>query len=322
MLINSGPLSLASEEFIPVGSEVVPNLDKVPSSTSSPDVVDARAGSQNDKKSDSTNYDDKEVNVQDGKAEDHHYAPDMNLPVSSKESDKLLNSKESLPTTEKQTAQSQIPTPGVNAVSEEANNHGADAAENVVNHDKDDHLSGIPKDSSSEVDLSKSPIDRNNSETDSINFATLGNDSVHNQTRDSLESEIPSIPTKVEPPAPSASVVHPSATQKEEEPIPSFMEWAQIQQQKLHESNQANGITGSGQANGQNGHRTPNSGSSQQNKSSLTGHQAVEVKSRKESNAKNFASPDCGAKVIQSNPESQNANGVLSSSHDEYMLNK
>ncbi len=232
-----------------------------------------------------------------------------------------MNSKDSLPTTEKQTAQSQIPTPGVNAASEDANNHGADAGENVVNHDKDDHLSGIPMDSPNEVDLSKSPIDRNISEADSTNFATLANDSVRNQTSDSLESEIPSIPTKAEPPASSASVV-PSATQKEDEPIPSFMEWAQIQQQKLHDSNQANGITGSGQANGQNGHRTPNSGSSQQNKSSLTGHQAAEVKSRKESNAKNFASPDCGAKVIQSNPESQNANGVLSSSHDEYMLNK
>lgn len=319
MLINTGPLSLASEEFIPVASEVVPNLDNVPSSTSSPEVVDARAGSQNDKKSDSVNYDEKEVNVKNGKVGN---APDTILPVSSKESDKLLNSKDSLSMTEKQTAQSQIPTPGVDAASEEKKNHGADAAENVVSLDKNDHVSGIPKDSSDEVDLSKSPIDRNNSETDSVNFATLSNDSVQNETSDRLESEIPSIPTKVEPPAPSASVVPPSATQKEDEPIPSFMEWAQIQQQKLHESNQANGITGSGQANGQNGHRTPNSGNSQQNKSSLTEHQAAEVKSRKESNAKNFASPDCGAKVIQSNPESQNANGVLSSSHDEYMLNK
>ena len=37
---------------------------------------------------------------------------------------------------------------------------------------------------------------------------------------------------------------------------------------------------------------------------------------------KNFASPDCGAKIVGSNPESQGANNVISSTIDEYFLNK
>lgn len=36
---------------------------------------------------------------------------------------------------------------------------------------------------------------------------------------------------------------------------------------------------------------------------------------------KNYASPDCGAKIIASNPEAQSTSSVLSTSRDEYMLN-
>ena len=37
---------------------------------------------------------------------------------------------------------------------------------------------------------------------------------------------------------------------------------------------------------------------------------------------KNFASPVCGAKIRNNNPEAQNPSGIISSSNDEYMLNR
>ena len=37
---------------------------------------------------------------------------------------------------------------------------------------------------------------------------------------------------------------------------------------------------------------------------------------------KNFATPDCSAKIIAANPESQGASNVISHSKDEYFLNK
>ncbi|XP_014217973.1 SUN domain-containing ossification factor-like, partial [Copidosoma floridanum] len=37
--------------------------------------------------------------------------------------------------------------------------------------------------------------------------------------------------------------------------------------------------------------------------------------------SKNYASPDCGAKVVAATPESSNARNILVSSRDEYMLN-
>ncbi|ODM89633.1 SUN domain-containing ossification factor [Orchesella cincta] len=142
----------------------------------------------------------------------------------------------------------------------------------------------------------------------------IDNNSVNFETK---TTDIPSIISADKPVPPSA------APQKEEEPIPSFMEWTQLQQKKMQELISAQGAAAAaGQLAGQNGHKPHYSSNSQQNKSSMTESQVAAAKSRKEDNAKNFASPDCGAKVIQSNPESQNANGVLSSSHDEYMLNK
>lgn len=36
--------------------------------------------------------------------------------------------------------------------------------------------------------------------------------------------------------------------------------------------------------------------------------------------SKNYASPDCGAKIVGANPEAQHASAVLSSSQDEYAL--
>lgn len=36
---------------------------------------------------------------------------------------------------------------------------------------------------------------------------------------------------------------------------------------------------------------------------------------------KNYASPDCGAKVVASNPEALSPGAILSPSRDDYMLN-
>lgn len=36
---------------------------------------------------------------------------------------------------------------------------------------------------------------------------------------------------------------------------------------------------------------------------------------------KNYASPDCGAKVVGSNPEAVSPSAILSPSRDDYMLN-
>lgn len=37
--------------------------------------------------------------------------------------------------------------------------------------------------------------------------------------------------------------------------------------------------------------------------------------------SKNYASPDCGAKIVATNPEAASASNVLSPSRDEYVLN-
>ena len=37
--------------------------------------------------------------------------------------------------------------------------------------------------------------------------------------------------------------------------------------------------------------------------------------------SKNYASPDCGAKIVAANPESRSVRNVLVSTRDEYMLN-
>lgn len=81
-----------------------------------------------------------------------------------------------------------------------------------------------------------------------------------------------------------------------------------------------------GQTSGGNGQGSQNGGQGQNGANGQIGGRngstASPVSSKSKIDAKNFASPDCGAKVVQSNAEAQNPSGVLSSSHDEYMLNK
>lgn len=82
-----------------------------------------------------------------------------------------------------------------------------------------------------------------------------------------------------------------------DEEIPSFSEWTQKQ---LEEAEKKESINTSAQSNGQ-----WNNNNSNSNK----------VRS------KNYASPDCGAKVISSNPEAGSPNNVLTPNTDEYILN-
>lgn len=81
------------------------------------------------------------------------------------------------------------------------------------------------------------------------------------------------------------------------EDIPSFSEWAQKQLEEAEKKKEL--VNTSSQANNLNG------------KSSGSG----KVRS------KNYASLDCGAKIVAANPEAASSSSVLSPSRDEYMLN-
>uniref|UniRef100_A0A1Q3F6R7 SUN domain-containing protein n=2 Tax=Culex tarsalis TaxID=7177 RepID=A0A1Q3F6R7_CULTA len=86
----------------------------------------------------------------------------------------------------------------------------------------------------------------------------------------------------------------------EENPMPVFSEWAQKQmaeaEKKLGEHVNA---------------------SEKKRSAKPPGHKMPPLKLR----AKNYAAPDCGAKIIASNPEAQSTGSVLTSHKDEYLLN-
>ncbi|XP_014231383.1 uncharacterized protein LOC106655481 [Trichogramma pretiosum] len=94
------------------------------------------------------------------------------------------------------------------------------------------------------------------------------------------------------------AVPSPEPTQHEE--IPSFNEWAQ---KRLEEAEKKK--TGHPNASIQ----TANGGASGRGLGGMRMH------------SKNYASPDCGAKIVAVNPEAQSAKNVLVSTRDEYMLN-
>lgn len=80
------------------------------------------------------------------------------------------------------------------------------------------------------------------------------------------------------------------------EEIPSFSEWTQKQLEEAEKKEQVN--------------------TSVQN-NNLNGKQSSGAKLR----SKNYASPDCGAKIVAANPEAVSPSSVLSPSRDEYKLN-
>lgn len=91
-----------------------------------------------------------------------------------------------------------------------------------------------------------------------------------------------------------------SGNSTEDSPIPLFSEWAHKQMQEAEQKQREDE---------ENGSVTTTS-----NKPS--GHQLPVVKLR----AKNYASPDCGAKVLAANSRAQSSANVLTSSRDEYFL--
>lgn len=90
---------------------------------------------------------------------------------------------------------------------------------------------------------------------------------------------------------------------KDEVPIPVFSEWAQQQMEAAEkEALEKELIT--------------NTSTQRKNNTNGNGKSST-LKIR----AKNYASPDCGAKIIASNSDASNTDAVLSSLKDEYMLN-
>lgn len=85
-------------------------------------------------------------------------------------------------------------------------------------------------------------------------------------------------------------------TDEKEEDIPSFSEWTQKQLEEAERKKEKGNVS-----------------SNQQN--------VVKNINNLKLRSKNYASPDCGAKIIAANPEAVSAGSVLSPSRDEYKLN-
>lgn len=81
------------------------------------------------------------------------------------------------------------------------------------------------------------------------------------------------------------------------EEIPSFSEWTQKQLEEAEKKKEQSNSTVNGQ--------------------SVNGSRISVGKLR----SKNYASPDCGAKIVAANPEAVSPSAVLSPSRDEYKLN-
>lgn len=87
--------------------------------------------------------------------------------------------------------------------------------------------------------------------------------------------------------------------QHEEHPIPVFSEWAQQRMEEAEKKLEEN----------------QNTSQMKQNRN-VSGNKLPVIKLR----AKNYASPDCGAKILASNHEAQSVGSVLTAHKDEYLL--
>lgn len=104
----------------------------------------------------------------------------------------------------------------------------------------------------------------------------------------------PVLPPPAQPSSTLDALPVPSPEIPQEE-IPSFSEWTQKQ---LEEAEKKKG----------------------QNKTANSPPSRGPTPSKMRS--KNYASPDCGAKIVATNPEAENPSGVLANSKDEYLINK
>lgn len=114
-----------------------------------------------------------------------------------------------------------------------------------------------------------------------------------NQTEPTVEQPLADVRVNV---TTEHSTEEQEPVKEEHEDIPSFSEWTQKQLEEA-EKKKEKGNTSS------NSQQTQKPGSN--------------LKLR----SKNYASPDCGAKIVASNPEAVSAGSVLSPSRDEYKLN-
>ncbi|XP_075153204.1 uncharacterized protein LOC142226855 [Haematobia irritans] len=123
----------------------------------------------------------------------------------------------------------------------------------------------------------------------------------HNISTESTTSFASSSP-------PSQSAENASASQvnltTEEVPMPVFSEWAQKQMEEAEKQALEK-------------EQTFNNSAQRKNNTNGSG-KSTTLKIR----AKNYASPDCGAKIIAASSHTTNAGAVLSSSKDEYMLSQ
>ncbi|KAH8249185.1 hypothetical protein KR032_007043, partial [Drosophila birchii] len=92
----------------------------------------------------------------------------------------------------------------------------------------------------------------------------------------------------------------------EEVPMPVFSEWTQKQMEAEASREQAIELE----------QQVVNNSAQRRNKTGSTSRKAPTLKLR----SKNYASPDCGAKIIAHNSESKHTDYVLTQSTDEYML--
>lgn len=104
-----------------------------------------------------------------------------------------------------------------------------------------------------------------------------------------FSTETPPVVQKSEEAQLSEEEVNKSSAASSDDTIPSFSEWTKLQLAQRKETNINN-----------------------LNKNKTMQHQE----------GKNFASSVCGAKIRNNNPEAQNPSGIISSSNDEYMLNR
>lgn len=106
--------------------------------------------------------------------------------------------------------------------------------------------------------------------------------------------------------AAAAAAAAGNATATDEIPMPVFSEWAQKQMEAEASREQAMELE----------QQVVNNSAQRRNTTGSGGGKVPSLKLR----AKNYASPDCGAKIIASNGDATNTGAVLSQSSDEYML--
>ncbi|XP_060535763.1 SUN domain-containing ossification factor [Cylas formicarius] len=175
--------------------------------------------------------------------------------------------------------------------------------ENVVFSEVTSHNTdpiGIINDTPVILSLSDSATkELENLATESFNDGFNDSQQLKNLVTNATETYNKSIPeANVEKETQKLSLnVSANTTTEQSEEIPSFSEWAQKQLEEVEKKEPLN--------------------------SSISGYNlnGTRVGSNAKLRWKNYASVDCGAKVIQANPEAQNSWAILSPSRDEYKLN-